>query len=979
MKKILLFYALIIIMGILSVANAQKGHNETQIASVYPDYFFKNKSFSGVPQIITGENFNKTTTELFVWSPEYSDSIIEREITNLGKKEKILPPLPPDGAIKIEAVDIERQVVVANIDGEFLWVKSKNTRKYSKPYLTNIAKPYWISNSELETGSTLNIYGEGLNTDRKTRIVLRHSSGAIYDKIKRFMSVRQTREFDGRLINFNLPSEIKPGNYTIFLHNGYGGEYGWVNAGHFKVVAKKAKEKLFNVAEYGAIANGLQNNIYAIKKAIKAAENNGGGTVFFPPGTYLIDETLQIPSGVSLLGSGNSSTIIRGIGYNREIPLNYWWTGNTDVNTAYSVITMTDNTSLKSLTVEGSVSKGTGGYGMIRLVAKYVSLVGDTEIKNICIQDCDINCILEDKQSANILYRSSIFSECKTKYLQLKYNQIKGSVYLQNPATRFDVIGNKFTNATYMDVVALSAQCIDSYIDSNIFTDFPGRVVINPLRHTYFRYNEVRGAFKGTWQNAEETFLMHGGSEKTVSSPTHVVSADKLVDKKQKWSPGQYSNSYLIVTNGKGFGQYRRVVDNTENTLILEKPFRVIPDKDSEYLVGEMFTENTYYGNINNSPTRMSLWLDCLANTVELYRDEFSGGIDIWGQDRSFVNKDGNFNKNYVFPSYYNMILNSWLDGSPVKIVTGVNSPSVYKGTPLFANFVANNKIRYPYMNRSGFMSPHSGDYMAGIYIREGAKADRALASYSVLANNYITYAPLGISIPENVDKTIVLNNEFNEINASVVDKGARTVFLDNKNSKIDNYRSEKKLTPRIDVPYNKVEVANQKISTKITMLKKILSTYPHFLVDSKEKQEQCSRNLLEIYKQLVAYENKEGGLPNASFYPKNPFSDSMSLRVILGKRAEKFLMCPSLSLDIQTNGGLGYLWNTELNGKSLKDIKNPSKIWVMADVAAAHEWMVKDGFAGHRHGVNFLFADGSVKFISPFSWDKITSLTSEL
>ena len=43
----------------------------------------------------------------------------------------------------------------------------------------------------------------------------------------------------------------------------------------------------------------------AIQAAIDAAQNQGGGVVYLPPGSYLLSSSLQLPSGVSLRGAGS--------------------------------------------------------------------------------------------------------------------------------------------------------------------------------------------------------------------------------------------------------------------------------------------------------------------------------------------------------------------------------------------------------------------------------------------------------------------------------------------------------------------------------------------------------------------------------------------------------------------------------------------------------------------------------------------------
>lgn len=53
--------------------------------------------------------------------------------------------------------------------------------------------------------------------------------------------------------------------------------------------------QVFNVKAYGAVGNGTTDDTAAIQAAIDAANENRGGVIYFPPGTYLIAGTLTIP------------------------------------------------------------------------------------------------------------------------------------------------------------------------------------------------------------------------------------------------------------------------------------------------------------------------------------------------------------------------------------------------------------------------------------------------------------------------------------------------------------------------------------------------------------------------------------------------------------------------------------------------------------------------------------------------------------
>lgn len=67
----------------------------------------------------------------------------------------------------------------------------------------------------------------------------------------------------------------------------------------------------FNVKDYGAVGDGSTDDLSSIDAAIAAA-TVGNGTVYFPGGTYNVSSSVAITgSGVSLLGSSSSASIIK--------------------------------------------------------------------------------------------------------------------------------------------------------------------------------------------------------------------------------------------------------------------------------------------------------------------------------------------------------------------------------------------------------------------------------------------------------------------------------------------------------------------------------------------------------------------------------------------------------------------------------------------------------------------------------------------
>lgn len=92
---------------------------------------------------------------------------------------------------------------------------------------------------------------------------------------------------------------------------------------------------IYNVTDYGAIANDSLSDQVAIQRAIDEAERNNGGIVFFPPGEFLVNtnsdnnETITIRnSHIVLRGSGSRAggTIIRQVNHMPPTDPEKFWT-----------------------------------------------------------------------------------------------------------------------------------------------------------------------------------------------------------------------------------------------------------------------------------------------------------------------------------------------------------------------------------------------------------------------------------------------------------------------------------------------------------------------------------------------------------------------------------------------------------------------------------------------------------------------------
>jgi len=129
------------------------------------------------------------------------------------------------------------------------------------------------------------------------------------------------------------------------------------------------------------------------------------------------------------------------------------------------------------------------------------------------------------------------------------------------------------------------------------------------------------------------------------------------------------------------------------------------------------------------------------------------------------------------------------------------------------------------------------------------------------------------------------------------------------------------------------------------------------FAMSTANRAVQCSYNLNRLYQALDLYEMHNGALPSLAFYPAEPYADPASIRVVLETYGpeESNWTCPGIHPLIKQTG-LSYIWNTSLNGASLRNMEK--KEWMLVELNA----MSREVDRPHFGYCNVLFTDGSVE-----------------
>ncbi|MDR1892250.1 MAG: glycoside hydrolase family 55 protein [Oscillospiraceae bacterium] len=157
-------------------------------------------------------------------------------------------------------------------------------------------------------GSDLRVIGKNLAPDESTTDLKAYIIGA---GINREVPVSAAQSKYS--LSVAVPSDLKNGEYELWLYNGYGNGTAWAIPTKFNVgtpIRSGWSDKVFNVRDYGATGVKSQNATPYIVNALAAVSANGGGTLYFPAGTYSLESELILPKKMIFRGETTGATTL---------------------------------------------------------------------------------------------------------------------------------------------------------------------------------------------------------------------------------------------------------------------------------------------------------------------------------------------------------------------------------------------------------------------------------------------------------------------------------------------------------------------------------------------------------------------------------------------------------------------------------------------------------------------------------------------
>ena len=528
----------------------------------------------------------------------------------------------------------------------------KNSKGTSDIRLINNPKVWWVQGSG---GSHKGIAGKWLRVNG-TCLDFKAGTQAILVPSRTKEKTVSLRRLKGTIHSseFRLPPDIKPGVYSLYLHNGLGGPGAWSDGGStVEILQSLWREKTFNVSDF-AQNSSIEERTYApgitytenegnktdrlFEKAIAAAAEDGGGVVYIPRGHYRMNQTIVLPPNVILRGEHRDLVTLDWGDRPVALPALIQGVRRFGVED----LSILAGNHRDGIAVEGRQKPGRGDVRIRRVLIKLDRMSPVTrrnfteeEIKenyqkrlwidrsaafrlsgdNIEVSDCDIMTVPSIKNAAAIYLErakgayvsgNKILSSFRTSIY------IKGSehvVFTENEVTGGFFIGTHHTMVFASEDDPAKPSEDGAFVELPFLrTDMDKNLYLNPfVRNVYIAKNRVRHALL---EDSEITTLdshyplgiYFGNIDKTDGDET--LLADDPYHPQifgEHWEDLNYwAGAAIYILDGKGAGQHRRVERGSQGRLIrMDRPWDVSPDETSLVSVAKIherliFEENEY-------------------------------------------------------------------------------------------------------------------------------------------------------------------------------------------------------------------------------------------------------------------------------------------------------------------------------------------------------------------------------------------------
>lgn len=581
-----------------------------------------------------------------------------------------------------------------------------------------------------------------------------------------------------------LPSNLTEGRYELWIHNGFGGEAGW--GGPLALEIKMPDvwpDKIFNVKTFGAKGDGMANDTDAIRAALDAAKQNGGGIVYLPWGTYRLTDYFVISERTVLRGEGRDCTVLQWpvdepktrADFSKGAAYGVARYAVEDLTLiARKVETLFSDLSARNLPNELKPLKPAVSRDVFfRRVNFQHWLMCGHPYRNSELWNATTNAQGKliasqfDGDHATVVSVGAMenfeFSDCQVQGGQTHFRNLRNA----------RETGNYFASSMGYSYVELGGGAHQMVCEGNVIHGSSswgyGNIAMNQVYSAHNRsYNFVRGE--------RESMTLDVSALPTPVIQSNIawfglparVDGQKLTLVGIKAQPDEFLGLAVMVLDGPGAGQYRVITANTPTEFTVDRPWDVPPTTESTVGLWSLMRHMIVYQSEGYDCSAFSqLYGSFYDFTVDSCRVERNQGI--WGQSGWFVrfcyndvayantyhpgigphgsNPEGNVPYSFVGLTDGNLRITKFGSSQYDKKLVFVNEVVPHPVPGIRGVIVKGNLLRYN--QRVAFPSNNDGKVRSLDIVVDG---------------NRIEHSSVGVQIGPASRRVVLTNNKFEDV-----------------------------------------------------------------------------------------------------------------------------------------------------------------------------------------------------------------------
>ena len=491
-----------------------------------------------------------------------------------------------------------------------VWVETPSG--VGRAQLLNRAEGWWVLG---ERGTTARPYGEARVFGKNFRLDSQDgpwSGRAVLRDIKGRFHPAEVSAVNKYALTLRIPEDMPEGEASVFVHNGWGGGAGW--SAPLALDIKQLDhwpQTVFNVRDFGALGDALQDDTAALQAALRKCEENGGGVVFLPRGTYRITRQLTLPRKTILRGERREVVWIL---VPREVPqFNTVLAGSGEFGV--EDLSMVAQTPLRMITAPDVESM----YNRSRPWGESKSATAnDIFLRRLRVHHLRyghrIGTVAEDPRRTEVMGPSTI--ALAGERLELSDCDIV------SPGMPFIIHGAKQTRVQ-RNVLHIGRNGWYGFWGATE-TVFEGNTIegqdLEASYGGFANYGSGSGTDVSRLYIADNRFLNGFGDEREAITfddpgrypwlgPVHKAGANSLAAEGVNWKENDFKGLGCLIIAGKGLGQHRRIASNDITHLTLNLAWDVIPDSTSVAAIGPFRADVVIYRNHSqDNSVGVQLW-----------------------------------------------------------------------------------------------------------------------------------------------------------------------------------------------------------------------------------------------------------------------------------------------------------------------------------------------------------------------------------